>query len=63
MSVMPSRTKFVDLFLDNQSLLKQKAAHHAVQFIESGTIIGIGSGSTARFAVERLGALLRGGKL
>lgn len=49
--------------MDNQARLKQKAAHHAVRFIESGMIIGLGSGSTARFAVERLGELLRGGQL
>ena len=49
--------------MDPQTRLKQKAAHHAVRFIESGMIIGLGSGSTARFAVERLGELLRGGQL
>ena len=49
--------------MDNQTRLKQKAAHHAVRFIESGMIIGLGTGSTARFAVERLGELLRDGQL
>ncbi len=49
--------------MEIQSHLKQKVAHHAVRFIESGMVIGLGTGSTARFAVERLGELLRDGKL
>jgi ribose 5-phosphate isomerase A len=49
--------------MENQTNLKKKAAHHAVRFIESGMIIGLGTGSTARFAVERLGELLRDGHL
>lgn len=49
--------------MDHQTRLKQKAAYHAVTFIQSGMTIGLGSGSTARFAVERLGELLRGGQL
>ena len=49
--------------MEIQTHLKQKAAHYAVRFIESGMVIGLGTGSTARFAVERLGELLRGGKL
>ena len=49
--------------MENQTNLKKKAAHHALRFIESGMIVGLGSGSTARFAVERMGALLRDGQL
>lgn len=40
---------------------KQAAAERAVEFVASGMIIGIGSGSTARFAIQRIGALLREG--
>ena len=49
--------------MENQTNLKKKAAHHAVRFIESGMIIGLGTGNIARFAVERLGELLRDGHL
>lgn len=40
---------------------KQAAAERAVEFVASGMIIGIGSGSTARFAIQRIGALPREG--
>ena len=49
--------------MEIQVPLKKEAAHHAVRFIESGMIIGLGTGSTAWFAVERLGELLRSGQL
>jgi ribose 5-phosphate isomerase A len=38
---------------------KQRAAQYAVAQIESGMTIGLGTGSTARFAVAALGARLR----
>lgn len=38
---------------------KQQAAERAVELVESGMVIGLGSGSTALFAVRRIGALLR----
>lgn len=37
---------------------KQAAAERAVEFVTSGMIVGLGSGSTAGFAVRRIGALL-----
>jgi ribose 5-phosphate isomerase A len=46
-----------------QDELKKKAAHRAVEFITSGMVIGLGTGSTAKFAVERIGELLHGGSL
>ena len=46
-----------------QDELKKQAAHRAVEFITSGMVIGLGTGSTAQFAVERIGELLRGGSL
>jgi ribose 5-phosphate isomerase A len=49
--------------MDLQTRLKRKAARHAVTFIRSGMIVGLGTGSTSRFAIERLGELLRDQKL
>ena len=43
--------------------LKKQAAHRAVEFITSEMVIGLGTGSTAKYAVERIGELLRGGSL
>jgi ribose 5-phosphate isomerase A len=42
---------------------KQAAAERAVEFVASGMIVGLGSGSTAAFAIRRIGALLREGVL
>jgi ribose 5-phosphate isomerase A len=47
----------------SQDELKQKAAFRAVEFIESGMVVGLGTGSTARFAVERIAARLNAGEL
>jgi ribose 5-phosphate isomerase A len=43
--------------------LKRKAAWHAVQFVQSGMVVGLGHGSTAAFAVRRIAELLREGQL
>jgi ribose 5-phosphate isomerase A len=43
--------------------LKKKAAHRAVEYVSSGMVIGLGSGSTAKFAVERIGELFHNGQL
>ena len=43
--------------------LKQQAAERAVDFVQSGMVVGLGTGSTAVFAVRRLGALLAEGRL
>jgi ribose 5-phosphate isomerase A len=43
--------------------LKQQAAEQAVEFCESGMVIGLGHGSTAIFAVRRLAQLLQSGTL
>ena len=42
---------------------KQQAAEYAVGFVESGMVVGLGTGSTAVFAVRRLAALLECGQL
>jgi len=43
--------------------LKRRAAWRAVEFVESGMIVGLGHGSTAAFAVERIAESLRAGAL
>jgi ribose 5-phosphate isomerase A len=49
--------------LNKQDELKQKAAQRAVEFIESGMVVGLGTGSTTAFAVIRIGELLKSGDL
>ncbi|KAK8310232.1 hypothetical protein V6Z12_D02G173300 [Gossypium hirsutum] len=46
-----------------QDELKKIAAYKAVEFVESGMVLGLGTGSTAKHAVERIGELLRQGRL
>ena len=49
--------------LDPRSRLKQEAAEFAVQFVQPGMVVGLGTGSTAIFATRRIGQLLREGAL
>jgi ribose 5-phosphate isomerase A len=42
---------------------KQQAAERAVELVESGMTIGLGTGETATYAIRRIGALLRAGTL
>jgi len=49
--------------VDPHAKLKQEAAEFAVQFVKSGMIVGLGTGSTAIFATRKIGALLRDGTL
>jgi ribose 5-phosphate isomerase A len=46
-----------------QDELKQQAAFHAVESVKSGMVVGLGSGSTANFAVQRIAARLEAGEL
>jgi len=46
-----------------QDELKLKAAFQAVDFIKSGMVIGLGSGSTANFAVQRIADRMATGEL
>ncbi|CAK0802646.1 unnamed protein product [Prorocentrum cordatum] len=47
-----------------QDELKQQVGYKAVDdYVKSGTVIGLGTGSTAAFAVERVGQLLKDGTL
>ena len=49
--------------LSTQDALKKEAADTAVSFVKSGDVVGLGTGSTAAFAVSRLGELLASGEL
>jgi ribose 5-phosphate isomerase A len=42
---------------------KQQAAERAVEFVQSGMVVGLGTGSTAIFATRRVGRLLHDGQL
>ncbi|EPS62561.1 hypothetical protein M569_12224, partial [Genlisea aurea] len=46
-----------------QDDLKKIAAYKAVEQVESGMVLGLGTGSTAKHAVDRIGQLLKQGKL
>ena len=48
---------------DRMERQKQAAAERAVEFVESGMVVGLGAGSTAAFALQRLAELLRQGQL
>jgi ribose 5-phosphate isomerase A len=38
--------------------LKKQAAHRAVEFVQSGMIVGLGHGSTALYAARRIAELI-----
>lgn len=42
-----------------QDELKKIAAYKAVEYVESNMILGLGTGSTAKHAIDRIGELLR----
>ncbi|CAA7388071.1 unnamed protein product [Spirodela intermedia] len=46
-----------------QDELKKQAASKAVEFVSSGMVLGLGTGSTAAFVVAEIGDLLASGKL
>jgi len=41
--------------------LKKVAAHQAVSYIEDGMVVGLGTGSTAAYAIEKLGEMVKDG--
>jgi ribose 5-phosphate isomerase A len=43
--------------------LKRLAAARAVEWVEDGMVLGLGTGSTASYAIELIGQHLRGGRL
>ncbi len=44
-------------------MLKRRAAENALELVESGMIVGLGTGSTAEHFVNALGGKIRGGEL
>ncbi len=48
---------------DPHAALKKEAAEYAVRYIQSGMTVGLGTGSTAIFAIRHIGALLKAGEL
>ena len=48
---------------DPTARFKQAAAERAVQYVESGMRVGLGTGSTAIFATRRIGEMLKAGEL
>jgi len=49
--------------IDPHAARKRQAAEYAVRYVESGMAVGLGTGSTAIFAVRHIGELLRTGVL
>jgi len=49
--------------MTSQDELKKNAAIRAVDFIESDMVIGLGTGSTANYAIRHIGEKLQSGKL
>ena len=47
----------------NTQRLKEQAGEYAAQFVESGMVIGLGTGSTAIFATRRIAQRIHGGEL
>ena len=47
----------------NSGEQKKKAAEKAIEFVESGMVIGLGTGSTVHFAILRLAELIKSGTL
>ncbi|RYR61545.1 hypothetical protein Ahy_A04g018723 isoform A [Arachis hypogaea] len=60
--LIPSPLSLSQLIL-TQDNLKKITAYKAVEYVEFGMVLGLGTGSTAKHAVDRVGELLRQGKL
>jgi ribose 5-phosphate isomerase A len=43
--------------------LKKEASERAVDFVESGMVVGLGTGTTTVFAIRRIGELVQAGRL
>jgi ribose 5-phosphate isomerase A len=48
---------------ETELIAKQKAGEAALQYVKNGMIVGLGTGSTAKFFIEAVGAALKSGKL
>jgi|SRR2546425_6363156 len=60
---MPSEHDDLSPKRDQRNEYKRLAAHHAVESVKSGMVVGLGHGTTAAFAIARIGELLRAGTL
>lgn len=49
--------------MDAMTAMKARAGYAAVELIQSNSVVGLGTGSTAKFAVERLAEKLKSGEL
>jgi len=49
--------------IELRTYYKQQAAERGVEFVQSGMVVGLGTGSTAIFATRRIAQLLRDGQL
>ncbi|GAX79899.1 hypothetical protein CEUSTIGMA_g7339.t1 [Chlamydomonas eustigma] len=58
-----SRRSVVTMASLSQDELKKQAAWKAVEYVSSNMVVGLGTGSTAAFAVDRIGQLMKEGKL
>jgi len=47
--------------LDMRDDAKKRAAEKAVEFIRDGQLVGLGTGSTTKFAIEKIGELVQEG--
>ncbi len=47
--------------MDWREEAKKKAAHEATKYIRDGMVVGLGTGSTARYAIEKIGMLISDG--
>ena len=41
--------------------LKKAAAHHATSYVKDGMIVGLGTGSTTKYAIEKIGEMVKDG--
>jgi ribose 5-phosphate isomerase A len=58
------RRSSTNLFMATQDELKKQVGYKAVDdYVKSGMVVGLGTGSTAYFAVERVGEKLKSGEL
>ncbi|XP_077245376.1 ribose 5-phosphate isomerase, type A protein [Tasmannia lanceolata] len=62
---LPLRTPFstIKALTLTQDDLKKLAADKAVDYVRSGMVLGLGTGSTAAFVVDKIGQLLNSGQL
>lgn len=49
--------------MQGTDILKMQAAHKAVEFVEDGMVLGLGTGSTTEYAVLRIAELIKNGTL